>query len=209
MPQGLHVTPDIMTEKLQAVLNDDICPEGHKYDAILLGYGLCSNGTEGLTANVPLVIPRAHDCITLLLGSKEKYKEYFDSHRGVYWYSPGWIDTNTQPGKERHESLLAEYREKFGDDNAEYLMETEYGWTKEYNQAVYIDWDCIADAERYKRFTKDCAGYLNWQYEEIKGDSSLLQRLVDGKWDDGDFLVVEPGKKIAADSGSENIVKPK
>ena len=44
-----------------------------KYEAILLGYGLCSNGLVGLTArSIPLVIP-VHDCITLFLGSKEQY----------------------------------------------------------------------------------------------------------------------------------------
>ena len=34
-----------------------------QYDAILLGYGLCGNGTVGLVArSTQLVLPRAHDC---------------------------------------------------------------------------------------------------------------------------------------------------
>ena len=37
-----------------------------------------------------IAITRAHDCITLLLGSKERYAEYVAQHPGTYWYSAGW-----------------------------------------------------------------------------------------------------------------------
>ena len=54
---------------------------------------LCSNGLVGLTArNIPVVVPRAHDCITLFLGSKERYLDYFQSHTGVYFKTSGWIE---------------------------------------------------------------------------------------------------------------------
>ena len=47
-------------------------------DAILLGYALCGNGLHGLEARrTPLVMPRAHDCIALLMGSRAAYTEYF------------------------------------------------------------------------------------------------------------------------------------
>ena len=60
-----------------------------EYDAILLGYCLCSNGIVGLSSRkVPLIIPRGHDCITLLLGSREKYQEYFNTHRGSIGTAP-------------------------------------------------------------------------------------------------------------------------
>ncbi len=58
-----------------------------------LGYGLCSNGLVGLTARGrPVVLPRAHDCITLFLGSKERYLDYFNEHPGVYFKTTGWIE---------------------------------------------------------------------------------------------------------------------
>ena len=48
----------------------DRTPEG-VYDAILLGYGLCGNGLAGVTArHTRLVLPRAHDCIGILMGSR-------------------------------------------------------------------------------------------------------------------------------------------
>jgi hypothetical protein len=47
--------------------------DGNGYDAILLGYALCGRGTEGLRAGkTKLVLPRAHDCIGLLMGDRHR-----------------------------------------------------------------------------------------------------------------------------------------
>jgi len=55
--KGLHdLGAKAMAEKIQGVV--DRAPEG-VYDAILLGYGLCGNGLDGLTArHTRLVLPR-------------------------------------------------------------------------------------------------------------------------------------------------------
>ncbi|MBW8000832.1 MAG: DUF1638 domain-containing protein [Planctomycetes bacterium] len=206
MEQGLHNQPDDLRRQVQDVINRTHDKCSNKYDASLLGYGLCSNGIAGLSAQIPIVVPRGHDCVTLLLGSKDKYKEYFEAHRGVYWYSSGWISTGTMPSKERYEKNLAEYKEKYGDDNAEYLMQVEQDWIKEYNWAAYIDWD-LATSQNDKKYTKACADYLGWKYDEIKGDPALIQKLLDGQWDDKDFLIVNPGQKIVEDLTTENIIK--
>jgi hypothetical protein len=205
MQQGLHNEPEKLRGEVQKALDATSDTQGRPYDASLLGYGLCSNGIVGLSAKVPIVVPRGHDCITLLLGSKDRYKEYFDSHRGVYWFSPGWIETDNQPGKERFERTLKEYIEKFGEDNAKYLIEAEQNWMKEYNWAAYIDWGFANSADE-KEFTKRAAEFLNWKYDEVKGDSGLMQRLVDGQWDEKEFLIVQPGQKITENLTSEGIV---
>jgi hypothetical protein len=206
MPKGLHEQPDKLRSEVQRVLEQSVDIQGRQYDASLLGYGLCSNGIVGLSARIPLVVPRGHDCITLLLGSKEKYQQYFESHRGVYWYSPGWIETNDQPGKERYERLLREYSEKYGPENAQYLMETEQKWMIEYNWAAYVDWG-LADSGKYKKYTKDCAKFFGWHYDELKGDSSLMQELVDGNWNEKKFLIVKPGQKVSEDLTNPGIIK--
>jgi hypothetical protein len=206
MEQGLHNEPDRLRCEVGKALARTHDVQGRPYDASLLGYGLCSNGTVGLTAEIPIVIPRGHDCITLLLGSRQRYQEYFDSHRGVYWYSPGWIEAGAQPSRQRYERLLAEYTRKYGADNAEYLMEVEQVWIKEYNWAAYVDWGLV-ESQAYKSYTKQCAAFLGWDYDEVPGDSGLMQRFVDGLWNESEFLVVEPGRRIAEDVINEGIMR--
>jgi hypothetical protein len=206
MEQGLHDEPDKLRSEVQKALDNTCDIQGRAYDASLLGYGLCSNGIVGLSAKIPIVVPRGHDCITLLLGSKDRYKEYFDSHRGVYWYSPGWIESGKQPSKERYEKMLKEYKEKYGDDNAQYLMEVEQKWIKEYDWATYIDWGLV-DSDEYKNYTKRCTEFLHWNYDELKGSPVLMQKLVDGQWDDGEFLIIKPGRKISEDLTKDGIIK--
>ncbi|MFH0921865.1 MAG: DUF1638 domain-containing protein [Fibrobacterota bacterium] len=199
LEQGLHNTPEILRERLQAAV--DAAPENA--DAVLLGYGLCSNGLVGIRARKKrLVIARAHDCITFLLGSKERYREYFDTHPGTYWYSPGWIETGTQPGRTRCEQLLKEYAEKYGEENAQYLMEMEQAWIKNYSNAAYVDLG-LGDSAAHKAFTKECAAWLGWRYDELAGDPVLLLDFMEGNWDSADFLIVEPGEAAAASNDAE------
>jgi hypothetical protein len=206
MEQGLHNEPDRLRTEVLKALEKTRDVQRRPYDASLLGYGLCSNGIVGLSAEIPIVVPRGHDCITLLLGSKDKYQEYFDSHRGVYWYSPGWIESDEQPSKDRYERLLKEYKEKYGDDNAQYLMEVEQNWIKEYSWATFIDWG-LTDSGEYKNYTKRCAEFLHWNYEELRGSPALMQKLIDGDWHESEFLIVKPGQKIGEDLTNDGIMK--
>jgi hypothetical protein len=206
MEQGLHTEPEKLRSQLSKTLAKTSDIQGNPYDASLLGYGLCGKGTVGLSATIPLVIPRAHDCITLLLGSKERYKSYFESNSGTYWYSPGWIETGTQPGSERSENLYEVFRKKYNDEKARYLVEIEKEWTKKYNKAVYIDWG-LGNTGSYKQYTKNSAKSLGWNYEELKGDPGLMQRFLDGCWQENEFLILNPGQKISEDINDEGIIK--
>jgi len=218
LPQGLHNTPAELRKRVQQEIdrldpgpdqlaspNNEGVPPPH-YDALLLGYALCSNGVVGVTArNTPLIIPRGHDCITLLIGSREAYQQYFDTHRGVYWYSSGWIERTLQPGEDRYQCTLAYYVEKYGEDNGEYLMEMEQAWYKEYQWATYINWD-LPTAENDRIYTRKCADYLKWNFDEVQGDPQLMYDFLAGKWDDERFLTVPPGSCIEP-TNVDSIVK--
>lgn len=190
---GLHCSPDVLRETLQKEI-DSVTKE---YDAILVGYGLCSNGIAGIKSGKNrLVVVRGHDCITLLMGSKERYRTYFDKNPGTYWYSPGWIEDHLEPGRERYEQTRCSYIETYGEENADYLMELEQDWFNKYTNAAYVDLN-IGNNERYKKYTMECADWLKWNYDELRGDPELLVNFLNGNWEDGSrYLIVEPGFEI-------------
>src|SRR5512145_3012711 len=81
---GLHNEPGRLRGALQARID----AAGDGCEAVLLAYGLCGNGLAGLRAGrVPLVIPRAHDCCTILLGSRAAYEEHFGRSPSASWTS--------------------------------------------------------------------------------------------------------------------------
>ena len=196
LEQGLHNTPALLRTRLQEVV-DKIEAMDIGVEAIVLGYGLCSRGAEEVsTRRVKLVLPRAHDCITLLLGSKERYAAYVKDHPGCYWYSPGWNRCHTPPGLERYEKLRVEYVKKFGDEDADFLMETEQAWFKSYAVGTYVETGLTdpAGVEKDVAYTKGCTEYLQWAFDQQVGSPELMERLLDGPWDAGAFLVLGPGE---------------
>ncbi len=193
LEQGLHNDPPRLRRQVQAAI-DDLEQRFPQAQAIVLGYGLCSRGTEGLiTQRCRLVIARAHDCITHLLGSHQRYTEYVSRHPGTYWYSPGWNRHHTPPGPQRHAQLLAQYTRDYGADNAAYLMEAEQHWFHTYNRATYVHLT-IGATERDIDFSRDCARWLNWSFDVQQGAPSLLRDLLAGAWDDERFCIIEPGQ---------------
>lgn len=211
--QGLHDTPDLLRQNVQAEIDKangefpynyfNTCPT---YDYIIIGYGLCSNGTAGISSQkIPLIIPRAHDCITLLLGSKDKYKAAFEQHAGTYWFSSGWIERAWQPSELKYSALLNYYTETYDEDNAEFLMDMEQSWMKNYKNAGLISWDFFKNNEFYKQFTKDSAQFFNWNYIELPGDDSLLKNLVNADFKDDEVLIVPPKCKVSPSYGDDII----
>ncbi len=194
MPQGLHNDPPKLRRDLQAMV--DQLERRFAPEAIVLVYGLCSRGTEGVVArNGRLVIARAHDCITHLLGDRQRYAQYVAEHPGTYWYSTGWNKHHIPPGQERYDKLHQQYVEQYGADNAEYLMETEQHWFQTYDRATFVDLT-VRGTEPEAQYTRKCADWLKWDYDYQRGDPSLLRDLLSGPWDHERFVVCEPGQSF-------------
>ena len=202
--RGLHDVPVDLRARLQEMI---LASDPVTYDAVLLGYALCGQATAGLRAgDLPLVVPRAHDCITLFLGDRERYQREFTADPGTFWYSQDYVERQEAPGaaltglgigagtEDAMKATYAEYVERYGQDNADYLMEALGAWRSHYDRAAYIDM-AVGDGTRVERQARDDADRRGWRYEKLAGNVALVRRLVDGDWD-RDFLVVRPGERV-------------
>lgn len=213
LPKGLHdIGQEGMSSRLKATLG---AVDESSYDAILLGYALCSNGLVGLAARtIPLVVPRAHDCITLFLGSKERYLEYFHKNPGIYFKTSGWIERGDGLAQLKGDSSEAtrgmnwtyeELAARYGEDNARFLYEQLGDLTRNYSGLTFIEMGIEPD-DRFEQRTRREAAQRGWKFEKLAGDMGLIRDLVDGRWDEDRFLVVPPGCRVVP-SFDERIVK--
>jgi hypothetical protein len=204
---GLHaVGKERMPQELQKAIDQ---VDAGRYDAILLAYGLCNNGICGLHAPIPLVVPRAHDCITLFMGSKEKYRQYFDTHPGTMFVSAGTLNPKANEelfsGIDLREKMRQEFLEKYDEEDVEYLMETWGNPLKNYHRIAFIN-DGIGDIDKNRDIARRIAADSEWDFEEFQGGADLFRRLLAGDWDEGSFLVIPPGSTIKS-SFDETIIR--
>jgi hypothetical protein len=179
---GLHNTPAKLQKELQNRI-DEVSDNG----VILLGYGLCSNGTANLlSARHTLVIPRVHDCISLLLGSRELYEREFKKCPGTYYLSKGWIDQKGDPV-----SSYRKYCEKYGEKRAREFIKLEYA---NYKRVVFIH--TVADSKDYVGYSMEAADFLGIEHAEIQGSLRYIEKLINGEWD-AEFLILHPGETIS------------
>ena len=185
---GLHIRPDKMTPTLQAQL--DALPEP---SLVLIGYGLCGNGLDGLKAGPhTLIIPRTDDCIAILLGSYQAYIQAFREEPGTYYLTKGWLESGSDPLKE-----YREYVDRYGVENADSLIDLMY---RRYKRLCFVA-HTQADLDEYRPKASEvaefCAQRWEMSYEERIGSDGLIRRLLEAPRHNGDlgddFVAVPPG----------------
>ena len=212
----LHEYPTLLRQALQEEI-DAIDANQHRYsndtkerdyDAILLVYGLCSNAVTGLSSKkYPLVIPKAHDCVTMLMGSKEEYMDYYMKNPGTFYSSPGFMEFTRMNEEERrqrrYELFLA--KSKGNEKRAKKMMAIEDSYTSNYSRVTHIEWPTMP-LTGYKKAAQKLAADKGWDFETYAGDNCLLRQLVDGNWDPEHFLIVPPSHCIEP-SYDESVLK--
>ncbi len=197
---ALHAEPLTLRERIQQRVDD----AGPEVDAVVLAYGLCGGATAGLTARAaPLVLPRAHDCVTIFLGDRDRYRTEHERTPGTYWYVEDQMDRgNDLKGwllgdaarAEDVEATRTEYAERFGEDNAAYLMEVLGEWRLRYERGAFLDTG-LAPADEAEQQAREQSERRGWRFERTLADLRLVRQLLFGDWGD-DFQVLQPGERL-------------
>ena len=199
---GEHARPKLLRRKLQQCIDDSV-----QYDAILLGYGLCGTATAGFTArNLPVIIPRSHDCGGILLGSRKRFEDIFKSMPSTPFSSLGFMksgdyyfsDGELIPGNS-YSRLVAEY----GEDNASYIWNAMCPKLDGKPLPVYFI-HTLPSPDTVEQCRARAASE-DREFRELKGDLRLLHMLICGKWPSDEFLTVPPGKSIRQ-AGDWNLI---
>ncbi len=193
LPGGLHDRPDELRIKLQSAINR--AAEDESCCRVVVGYGICGRGTVGIVApHLPLIFPKVHDCIAMFMGSDKAYKTEFAKYPGTFYLSSGWCmekkrDNKIWIGSEPMGYL--ELKRRYGEKSGGKIIDFFTSWQKNYQRAAFIDTG-LGDVEKYAQSAKDMATEYAWKYERIKGDSSLMERLLTQEYSDDTIVVVPP-----------------
>jgi len=197
----------VHSPSLRAILQQkiDATEQGaKKYDAVGLLFGLCGNATVGLIARqTQLVIPRAHDCCTILLGSKAAFVEHFGAAPSTPFSSAGYMERGQyflrvddgQPTVhmgDGYQELVA----KYGAEDAQFVWESMHPKDPANDRAVFIHIPETTPADYPTRFTAKAAEEGK-NVVVLPGSLRLVDDLVAGRWSPDDFLIVPPGHRIA------------
>ena len=187
---GLHKVPKQLKEAVQEQIDGIETPS-----LVVLGYGLCGNGLDGIRAGVhTLLIPRTDDCIAILLGSYAAYLNEFIINPGTYYLSKGWLESGSNPLQE-----YQDYVEKYGAKKASYVMDTMY---KNYSRLAFVAHQ-QADLDCHRKTALEVAAYCErWGmcYQEILGSDRYIRRLGETAMllasAEDDFIVILPGGEL-------------
>jgi N-methylhydantoinase A/oxoprolinase/acetone carboxylase beta subunit len=202
---GLHENPYKLNTRVQEAI-DQISGQGDA-DRIIIGYGICGKGTVGLTSrDIPLVIPRVHDCIALFLGGDAAYQEQFKTYPGTYYLSAGWCEEKAVPISQRRgrawfgnrQLVYEDVKNAHGQTAANQTFAFLNSWQKNYQRAAFIE-TRSGQAAKYERMAKDMADEYGWRFERIKGDQDLIRQMLTVTESTPGVLVVPPGHTIAFD----------
>lgn len=200
---GAHDRSDDLRRILQGKI-DALRQASVRYDAIVLCYGLCGNALAGITArDIPLVLPRAHDCCTILLGSKSAFQRHFGDNPSRPFSSPGYIERCATHLREEDVVKIEgktytynQFVDLYGEENARYLFDQLKGASvKLDNTVTYIEMPAfrrLGFRELFERTAKQ----QNRKMAALRGSGRLIRNLLNGIWPSCNFCNVAPGERI-------------
>ncbi|MEW6738820.1 MAG: DUF1638 domain-containing protein [Nitrospirota bacterium] len=171
---GYHKMPFVLQQRIQAIIDN-----ASDVDAILLLYGYCGGTLKLDTADLPVVMPKAHDCFDMMLGSNERFS-LFSDEPGTYFLSEGWVRRDGTPFEK-----VRGARKRLKDDDDKIIEEMYSG----YKRLLFVRTG-IETEESILR-ARRAATEMGWQFEEKIADLPIMKKLFSEEWD-SDFIVMNP-----------------
>lgn len=185
LERGYHNNPEILRTKLQETI-DSL----QNQDELLLCYGLCGNGTAGITSKkARLILPKFDDCLNMILCDGNRSCRGL-VQPGTMYLTKGWTK-DTEGILQQYDELLEEYDEETRDD----IIEMMYAY---YNSVTVIDTGCYPMEETMEYAKKACE-LMDFELKTAEGYTIMIEKLLSGDWDDN-YIQIEPEQTIREES---------
>ncbi|HOJ68617.1 MAG TPA: DUF1638 domain-containing protein [Candidatus Hydrogenedentes bacterium] len=211
MDKGAHVNPDRLRGRLQQLIDET---DAAAYDRVILAYGLCGRVVDGLRAGqLPVTIPRAHDCATLLTGSRQAFLRYFGDQLSRPWTAVGYGERDGGTSREAGTNLWTngepdpdELIRQYGEEGARVILDAMRAHDAGDGELWFLD---VPETRQpvVEQALASAAARKGLRLKKIPGDLSLLRRLTDGPWDDADFLTLRPGQRVEAVFDHDQVIR--
>jgi len=183
LERKLHERSDELRTRLQQEID-----KFQDKDLIILGYGLCGKGVEGLcSSHTHLVVSRCDDCIAMLLGSVEEYRKQHQAEPGTFYLTRGYIGDSDDFMIGEVEQI----KDKYDEQTWEWIRGE---MLKNYKRLVYINTGNY-NPESCRELARKEAEKLGLRFEEIKGSNNYFDQMIRGDFDQN-FVVLEPGQSL-------------
>lgn len=179
---GLHDTPKIMRKVLENCVKK---AEERGAERILFAMGFCGGSLEGITsAQAEIILPKVDDCITLLLGSKEKRQE-LQSTGHIYYITKGWM-----ANKGVLYNQFLDIMNRYGEEQGAEIFQMLAG---RYTYYGILDTHCYDMTEVVEK-TKGMAEEMGMECFVADASDSYLRELLSGNYDSSRFIRLAPGE---------------
>ena len=156
-------------------------------DTVLVAMGFCGGSWDSIPADRRIVLPRADDCISLMLHTDDTYPPNLKQMGHMYLL-------DGDPDKFSPALMYERLCEKRGTAEAKNLFDL---WFANYGYLDIIDTgmaDCYSEA--FVEQAQKSADLIGCALDYTIGSNRLLEKLLRGQWDE-QFLIAEPGHTIA------------
>lgn len=133
LPIRQHNQPQKLSHFIQQEIDQTKC-----VDKIILLYGLCGNALLNIHANdIPVIVVSVHDCMSILLGSKERYNCLTKNNPSLSWscYSlkkENYINDEIMKWEMLYDKETVEYLKKMLIPEEPYYISFDLSWEQEY-----------------------------------------------------------------------------